>query len=327
MNHHIFQISLYYYQKSNETAYLWKKNFEDEIESLNNYITKVITYAESIKDTLIFHPMVKHTKLPLIGELDIISDNKIVEIKMTKQLSNKHIMQLILYYHLCSPNLENNYELEIWNFHLFKKYKIVLDRACFMNYELLKLLSSVLKHKLENMIFFYDLETSGLITNGVKLDIIDRHFEEFTTACVPSSGLIKPLYHKCLNYEIVKLTGITDENLKKYGCSINDFYEEIADIFLYCQNPIFVAHNGNSFDHKILLQKQILKPNKCRLLDSRVILRLFLDKEIANKNLGSIFEYLFGYMPVAHRANSDVKMLLLIFKKLKINDEKIIQIF
>jgi len=30
---------------------------------------------------------------------------------------------------------------------------------------------------------------------------------------------------------------------------------------------------------------------------------------------------------VAHRANSDVKMLLLIFKKLKINAEKIIQIF
>ena len=46
-------------------------------------------------------------------------------------------------------------------------------------------------------------------------------------------------------------------------------------IFTYCENPIFVAHNGNSFDHKLLLQKQILKPNKCRLLDSRIILRLF----------------------------------------------------
>jgi len=202
-----------------------------------------------------------------------------------------------------------------------------LDRAQFMNYELLKLLSIVLKHKLENMIFFYDLETSGLLTSGEKIDIIDRHFEEYTTSCVPSSGLIKPYYHKCLNYEIVKLTGITDENLKEFGCNINDFYEEIEDIFLYCNNPIFVAHNGNSFDHKLLLQKQILKPNKCRLLDSRVILRLFLENDVSNKSLSIIFESLFGYTPIAHRANSDVKMLLLIFKKLKINAEKIIQIF
>ena len=327
INYHIFQISLYYYQKSNETAYLWKKNFEEEIESLNSYVLNVIKYTLTLKDNFIFHPIVKHTKLPLIGELDMISDNKIIDIKMTKQMNNKQIMQLLLYYHLCSPNLENNYELEIWNFHISKKYKIVLDRAQFMNYELLKLLSIVLKHKLENMIFFYDLETSGLLTSGDDIDIIDRHFEEYTTSCVPSSGLIKPYYHKCLNYEIVKLTGITDENLKQFGCNINDFYEEIEDIFLYCNNPIFVAHNGNSFDHKLLLQKQILKPNKCRLLDSRVILRLFLDNDVSNKSLSIIFEKLFGYTPVAHRANSDVKMMLLIFKKLKINAEKIIQIF
>lgn len=327
INYHIFQISLYYYQKSNETAYLWKKNFENEIESLNNYVLNIVRYTLTLQDDFVFHPILKHSKLPLIGELDMISDNKIIDIKMTKQLNNKQIMQILLYYHLSCPNLENNYELEIWNFHLSKKYKIILDRAQFMNYELLKLLSIVLKHKLENMIFFYDLETSGLLTSGEKIDIIDRHFEEYTTSCIPSSGLVKPYYHKCLNYEIIKLTGITDNNLKKFGCDIRDFYEEMENIFMYCNNPIFVAHNGNSFDHKLLLQKQILKPNKCRLLDSRVILRLFLEKDISNKSLSIIFENLFGYIPVAHRANSDVKMLLLIFKKLKINAEKIIQIF
>ena len=32
--YNIFQISLYYYQKSNETAYLWKKDFSPFIDSL-----------------------------------------------------------------------------------------------------------------------------------------------------------------------------------------------------------------------------------------------------------------------------------------------------
>ncbi len=119
----------------------------------------------------------------------------------------------------------------------------------------------------------------------------------------------------------------TGRPTKKDRRDIYDFYEEMDSIFTYCENPIFVAHNGNSFDHKILLQKQILKPNKCRLLDSRIILRLFLEKEIAQKSLSAIFEYLYGYVPVAHRAQNDVQMMLLIFKKLKIKEELIKQIF
>ena len=54
----------------------------------------VIRYTLTLKDNFVFHPIVKHTKLPLIGELDMISDNKIIDIKMTKQMNNKQIMQL-----------------------------------------------------------------------------------------------------------------------------------------------------------------------------------------------------------------------------------------
>jgi DNA polymerase III epsilon subunit-like protein len=327
LHYHIFQCTLFYYQQSNETAYLWKEFFQEELEDLQFYVNYVKEYVENIKEEYLFHPIIKHQKLPLVGELDLISHQKIVDIKMTRQCSNKHIMQLILYYHLCSPNIENQYELELWNFHNFTKTKIKLQKETFLNYELLKLLSIVLKQKLENMIFFYDLETTGLLNSGEEVDIIDRHFQEFTTNCVPSTGLVKPQKNKCLSFEITSLTGITDENLNRFGCSIYDFYEEMDSIFIYCENPIFVAHNGNSFDHKLLLQKQILKPNKCRLLDSRIILRLFLDKEIAQKSLSVIFEHLYGYVPVAHRAQNDVQMMILIFKKLKIKEDIIQQIF
>ena len=53
---------------------------------------------------------------------------------------------------------------------------------------------------------------------------------------------------------------------------------------------------------------------------------LILGFDVGNKTLVKIFEHLFGYSPVAHRANSDVKMLIMIMKKLGITSEKIINI-
>jgi hypothetical protein len=61
-------------------------------------------------------------------------------------------------------------------------------------------------------------------------------------------------------------------------------------------------------------------------LDRRLIIRLFLKKEIASKSLSQIFEHLFGYSPAAHRANNDVQMLIMIMKKLDINASKIMNI-
>ena len=128
----------------------------------------------------------------------------------------------------------------------------ILEKDKFMNYELLKLLSIVVKEKLRNMIFIYDLETTGLITNNDFVDIIDRHFEEFDTSVIPSSGLVKLEHNPCIPYEIMELTSISDEQLLNYGDNYYKFSQEIDNIFSYCENPIFIAHNGNSFDHKIL---------------------------------------------------------------------------
>jgi len=33
---------------------------------------------------------------------------------------------------------------------------------------------------------------------------------------------------------------------------IDQFKKEMDEIFKYCYKPIFIAFNGNSFDHKIL---------------------------------------------------------------------------
>ena len=73
----IFFKFLYIFIKlSNETAYLWKKNFELEIDSLETYINNTIKYAQEVDEDLEFHPVFKHTKLPLVGELDIATDKQ-----------------------------------------------------------------------------------------------------------------------------------------------------------------------------------------------------------------------------------------------------------
>ena len=322
--YNIFQITLYYYQNSNETAYLWKKDFTENINSIQYYIDKIIEYSNDITSNLTFHPIYEHNKLPIRGELDILTDDSIIDIKFTSSLHKKNIMQIILYNTLLSPNLDKLYNLELWNFQLGKKYKIILEKDRFMNYELLKLLSVVVKEKLRNMIFIYDLETTGLITNNKFIDIIDRHFEEFDTSVIPSSGLVKLEHNPFIPYEIMELTSISNEQLLNYGDNYQKFSQEIDNIFSYCENPIFIAHNGSSFDHKIMIEKNLIDKNKARFLDSRMIIRLFLKDEVSNRSLLKIFEHLFGYSPVAHRANSDVTMLIMIMKKLNITSNKII---
>ena len=176
------------------------------------------------------------------------------------------------------------------------------------------------------MIFIYDLETTGLNTNDEFIDIIDRHFEEFETSVIPSSGLVKLENNPYIPFEIMELTSISNEQLLNFGDNYNKFSQEIENIFSYCEEPIFIAHNGFSFDHKIMMGKKLIDKNKARFLDSKMIIRLFMKDDVGNKSLVKIFEHLFGYSPVAHRANSDVKMLIMIMKKLGITPEKIINI-
>ena len=321
---HIFKITIYYYQNNNETAYLWNTDFTEEINDLDVYIDCIINYSKTINEDFIFHPKFRHPKLALVGELDMYNEKKIVDIKFSNNLYNKHILQILLYYHIYNPSFKKDCELELWNFYLGNKYIIKLNKSKLDVYKILKILSSSLNKKLENMIFIYDLETTGLAYSNKKVDIIERHFEEYTTSIVPSSGLLKPVYVPFIPFQITSITGITKEDVYEYGDHMNKFRNEMKELLNYCNKPIFIAHNGNSFDHKILLSENILSYDNCKLLDSKMIIRLFLNDLITNKSLSDIFKHLFNFIPVIHRAESDVKMLLSIFNKLEITEEKIL---
>lgn len=321
----IFKITIFYYQLSNETGYIWDIDFTQELIDLEPFINNVIHYAENLEEEFDFHPVFRHPKLDIVGELDLYHSKKIVDIKFSNHLNMKHIIQVLIYNNIVDVGFKNNFEIEIWNFYMGSKYVIELDKENTSIFLLLTILSKSIHKKIENMIIMYDLETTGLCYSGKKVDIIERHFEEYTTGIQFSSGFIKPVYVPFIPYEITSLTGITKEMVYENGSSFLDFKNEMDILLKYCNKPIFIAHNGNSFDHKILVERNILNYDKCILLDSKVIIRLFLNDPITNKSLSEIFKFLFGFIPTVHRAMSDVKMLISIFEKLNITYEKILK--
>jgi hypothetical protein len=325
INQNIFRITLFYYQLNNEMGYLWKTDLTEEYNDMDFYVNRVINYIKTNNlDKFVFHSTIKHSKLPIIGELDMISTTKIVDIKFSNNLNIKHILQILLYNHIIDPTFEKNYQLELWNFHLGNKYIIKINKSDIDIYEVLKILSRSLCKKLENMIFIYDLKTTGLSYANKKIDIIERHFEEFTLGFIPSSGLIKPVDVPFIPFNITKLTGITKELVFEQGVYIDLFKKELSQLLEHCYKPIFIAHNGTNFDHKIMIDKKIVTYEKCKFLDSRIIIKLFLNDNVAHKSLNDIFQYLFKIKPQENRAETDVKMLISIFKKLNITDEKIL---
>ena len=178
------------------------------------------------------------------------------------------------------------------------------------------------------MIFFYDLQTTGFSYSNKKIDIIERHFEEYSTSIVISTGLLKPIHVPFIPFNITTKTGITKEDVYENGDNIDKFKDEIKDLFTYCKNPIFISHNGNNLNHKILLNEKIISYNNCKLLDSKVIISLFLNDIITNKSLSDIHKHLFNSVNSVNnnkeRANLNIKMLLSIFHKLNINEDKIL---
>jgi hypothetical protein len=322
---HILKITIYYYQSNNETAYLWNIDFTEEINDLNSYIDSIIEYSRNIDEDFTFHGLFKHSKLALVGELDMYNEKKIIDIKFSNDLYTKHILQLLLYNNIVNCSYSKEYQLEIWNFYLGNKYIIKMDKSKLDIYKLLKIVSTAINRKIENMIFIYDLETTGTSYSNNKVDIIDRHFEEYSTSIIASSGLLKPVHVPFIPFQISTLTGIKKEDIDENGDHINKFRNEIKEVFKHCKNPIFIAHNGNSSMHKILLNNNIFSYDNCKLLDSKLIIRLFLNDNIVNKNLSDIYKYLFNNVPNnINRSKTDVKMLIDIFRKLDINEHKIL---
>ena len=162
-----------------------------------------------------------------------------------------------------------------------------------------------------NNIFIYDLETTSLNTN--ECEIIQRHFEEYNLDFVASSGYIK--CYTFLGYN--HITGLTNEIVNENGDKLIKFENEINDIFKYCNDPLFIAHNGNSFDHKIMRNNYKLFDQNTNTDDSKIIIRMIYEKEdLLNYSLEKLYKKIINKPIIAHDAGNDVYMVKTILKEL-----------
>ena len=314
----IFKIVLYQYQLDTESGYLLDVDFGEHLASFEKILDKIKYFAESLKDEkLVFQHITKHPNFPITGILDIVNSEKkqIIDIKFTKGFHIKQALQLLFYYNNLVPAWDEEYELLIYNLYTGTIHQINIDKNL-TNFQFLKLLSENTQTKLNNMLFCYDLETTGL--DVMSLEITERYFEEYNLKFSPSKGFVK--IKGKIPMEITAITGITNKMVKK-GDSLNKFLGEIKELFDYCDHPKFMAHNGSVFDHKVLFPKlPRCLHSKDQLLDSRYIIRMLSKTDTLKLSLSDTYkEVVKKEINNAHRAKDDVDMMVEILKKLNYN--------
>ena len=279
----LFTITLYEYQREYECAFLIHHDFTDLLGSLREHITRIKQFIFNNSTGYKFHGHSIHPLINLIGEYDIMQENKIIELKFTKEINLKYIMQVFMYYNNVFPDWRCKPDLEIWNLFRGEKYKIEFNLDAMNPFSIMKVLCKALKVKMKNSVFLYDLESYcyqmgrkidknnyySEIKENYRIDIINRHFQEYNLNYIVSTGNIKP---KSINDPIVKKyikpEIILQSNLgEEYNC----FVDEVREIINYCEKPIFISYNSNN---RLLIEAKIATYYEVEFLDLKNLLDL-----------------------------------------------------
>ena len=206
----IFDIQLYYYQLEYEAAYLTKHDFLQHKASFLPFAEKIQKYAntllyESIQ-TKSFYKYQKsciHPNFSLFGKCDLLSKDKIIELKFShrKEINNKHILQLMLYYnsfYYKNPDIS----VEIWNIQMGIKYVITgnYDKWSFLKLMSINLLDGT---KLKNVVFQYyvkDDTSWEIIEPSLNISFKSGEVSLFETITEIYTYCIEPVFYNS-NYK------------------------------------------------------------------------------------------------------------------------------
>ena len=317
----IFKIKLYFYQIENECKYLLSYDFTQNLKSLSIYYDKMNKLAKKC-DNFEFQVRVKHININIIGFIDILHNNKIIELKFVTAVSEKHVIQTLLYYNNKFQNWIIPKDIEIWNFFNGLCYKPIFSENT-TNWKLNSFLCKVLKIKMRKNVFMLDLETNEKIVAGVLPDmpnpytneIIDRFVYEYNLNYIASDGLIKNKFPLTTSH----INGIYQTDLNKQTTDDNLFIfkQDMENILKVCENPIIIAHNGCGFDFIVLEQNGLIN-NEFTKLDSKKFLKLLIPDNHSQK-LVDIYNFIFKTnMIQTHRAKGDTMMIAEICRKLEL---------
>ncbi len=315
---YLFQLTLFIFQSEYELGTLWVKDFKEEIDSLSDHIQKIIDLSQIDTEEYQFNVGVEHPKLPIVGEVMMKKENRIVDLKFSKTIQKKHIYELIILSHIMDLKWKNP-EIEIWNFYQGEKVKVVMDFSSVNIFLLLQVLSQSIKKKIKNMIFILDIEVVG---EGEDMDMIQIHMEEMTTGIIVSSGYVFPekmdnLY-KYYNFQKVLA------NCK----NIDQIRDELEFILEICDIPTIISHNVYSIDQKIFEKNQIFKDfTKIKWIDTRQLFKYYMSEELATEEIFHIYdEYFEENLDETNNQNQVFMLKKIITDVVKINEKDILSL-
>jgi hypothetical protein len=166
------------------------------------------------------------------------------------------------------------------------------------------------------MIFIYDAEMIG--THSQNTEFVQLYFEDF------SNG--ECIFHKYVLPE-------RGENIQSYynrelliekGEVMEDIKEEIQGLFDLCEKPRFISHNADMYDQFIFKKYGLFKnPYLFIMIDTRKLLKNYMDGDIENLEIMDIVEDIFGYVKDETSSKEQVTMLKMILEQAKIHKEDI----
>ncbi len=321
---HLFRVSFFVYQFDEEVSYLWNYDFKEEIESLQMYIQKIRELVQKEENEFSFHQFLEHPHLPIQGEIDMIqktdsSHTKLIQLKFNKNIYKKNVFELLLYGNMINTSWKS-VEMEFWNFLTGDKVILQLNHASLPSHlSYLYILSQSIKKKLQNMIFVYDAEMIGM--NMENAEFVQLYFEDFTNE--------ECIFHKYILPE-------RGENINSYynrdiliekGEIMEDMKEDIQVLFDMCEKPRFISHNAGAYDQYIFQKSGLFKnAYSFIMIDTRKLLKNYMDGDIDNLEIMDIFEDMFGYVKDETNGKEQVNMLKMILKEAKIGKEEILMI-
>jgi hypothetical protein len=319
----LFNIAIYLYQFENECLRILDFDFNNNYNSIKHYFDKISVLTID-KPNYKFQIFNSNDYIKLHGIIDILDNNDtIIELKFSNNINIKHILQVLLY--------NNNYffkkAMVIYNLKTGIKYTIIFNTNlwkfnCF--------LCDILEIKMNNNIFILDIETNTIntdddFTEPQNTEIIDRYIHEYNFNSTISNGLIKNK-HKLTTSHITK---IYDNDLLNADENYSIFKEDINNLFKYCQNPIFIAHNGKRFDFPILEYHNILNKTNYnfKIIDTLYLFRLHINDYNGSNKLIELHNTICKKDIIQlHRAKEDVILLINIFNTLNYTTEDFLYI-
>lgn len=295
---------------------------------------------------------VEYKKLHIFGEIDFIDNTDdlemICEIKCVSSMSMKYYLQVFLYnfcYYLKQKSIKKLYRnrFRIINLLTGLEHNLIFEISPTNMFKLMKHICIAGNLFFDSMKLVYDLETTDRINSqrtfsienklrteykqcGINPpaymaftypEIIEIAIRDYDTDMIIYNRLVKPT-HPISNL-ISNLTGITNEMLSNQ-MSQDEFKKEFIDLMKLFSHSFFMAHNGISFDNKIMLYEKLLDPQEVEFIDTMHLIPIHMPMydELAEKNVSYIYSKIVGGKFNAHRAMSDVNALIKIMRKLKI---------